>query len=111
MSVPQGSTLDPQLFLLYRKDLPENTNFAVKLYADDAVLIIKHNNIIKLQESVNSAIKHIEKWMEVNKLTTNYTKSECIIETNKKLKHKFELKINNMCVIEGDSVKYLDVLI
>ena len=82
--VPQASTLGPLLFLLYINDLPENTNFAVKLYADDTVLIMKHNNAVKLQENVNSAIKHIEKWMEANKLTINYTKSEHIIITNKK---------------------------
>ena len=75
------------------------------------VLIMKHNNAVKLQENVNSAIKHIEKWMEANKLTINYTKSEYMIITYKKLKHKFEIKINNICLTEADSVKYLGVFI
>ena len=96
--VNQGSTLGPLLFLLEIKDLPEHTTFSVKLYADDTVLIMKHNNSVKLQESVNSAIKHVEKWMEANKLTINYTKSEYMIVTNKKLKHKFEIQINNICL-------------
>ena len=109
--VPQGSTLGPLLFLLYINDLPEHTNFTVKLYADDTALIMKHNNAVKMQENVNSAIKHIEKWMEANKLTINYTKSEYMIITNKKLKHKFEIKINNICLTEADSVKYLGVFI
>ena len=34
-----------------------------------------------------------------------------MIVTNKKLRHKFELEINNMCVTEADFVKYLGVLI
>ena len=72
---------------------------------------MKHNNAVKLQENVNSAIKHIEKWMEANKLTINYITSEYIIKTNKKLKHKFEIKINNICLTEADFVKYLGVLI
>ena len=48
--------------------------------------------------------------MEANKLTTNYTKSEYMIVTNKKLKHKFEIKINNICLTEADSLKDLGVL-
>ena len=88
------------LFLSYVNDLPENTNFAVKFYADDTVLIMKHNNAAKLQENENSAIKRIEKWMEANKLTINYTKSEYMNITNKKSKQKFEIKINNTCLTE-----------
>ena len=49
--------------------------------------------------------------MEANKLTTNYTKSEYMITTNKKLKHKFEIKTNNICLTEADSVKCLGVFI
>ena len=57
---------------------------------------MKHNNSFKLQENVNSAIIHIEKWMEAKKLfVINYTKFEYMIITNKKLKHKFEIKIIN----------------
>ena len=59
---------------------------------------MKHNNSVKLQESVNSAIKHIEKWIEANKLAINYTKSEYMFVTNKKLKHKFEIQISNICL-------------
>ena len=49
--------------------------------------------------------------MEANKLTINYSKSEYMIVTSKKLKHKFEIKINNICLTEADSVKYVGVLI
>ena len=75
--------IGPINILIIHKDLPENTNFAVKLYADDTVVIMKHNNSVKLQENVNSAIKHIEKWMEANKLTISYTRSEYMITTIK----------------------------
>ena len=59
--VSQDFTPRPILFLLYINDLPENTNFAVKLYAEGTVLMMKYNNIVKLQENVNCAIKYIEK--------------------------------------------------
>ena len=54
---------------------------------------MKLNNSVKLQENVNSAVKVIEKWMEANKLTINYTKSEYMIVAKKNLKHTFEIKI------------------
>ena len=101
----------PTVIFIYINDLPETTNFAVKLYAKDTALIMKHNNSVKLLENVNSVIKHIEKWMEANKLTINYTESEFMIVTHKKLKHTFEIKINTICLTEADSVKYFGVLI
>ena len=106
-----GFHTGPRLFISYKSDLPERTNFAVKVYADDTVLIMKHKNLVKLQENVKSAIKRIEKWIEANKLTINYTKSKYMIVTNKQIKHKFQCEINNIYLTEADSVKYLGVLI
>ena len=38
---PQGSILDPTLFLLYISDLPDNVICNIAIYADDATLYSK----------------------------------------------------------------------
>ena len=48
--VPQGTVLDPLLFLLYRpiNDLPENLNSTLRLFADDCVV---YRNITSIQDT------------------------------------------------------------
>ena len=48
--VPQGTVLDPPLFLLYIKDMPTHISpgTSLKLFADDAMLYRKINNLDRL---------------------------------------------------------------
>ena len=41
--VPQGSILDPTLFLLYSDDLPNDVIYNVAIYADNTTLCSKYN--------------------------------------------------------------------
>ena len=41
--VPQGSILDPTLFLLYTDDLPNDVIYNVAIYADNTTLYSKYN--------------------------------------------------------------------
>ena len=47
-------------------------------------------------------------WNQTSSLSI--TQNLNMIERNKKLKHKLELKINNTCLTEADPGKYLGVL-
>ena len=46
-SVPQGSVLGPNLFLIFIKDLPDNIRSSVRLFADYCVL---YRNIYSIQD-------------------------------------------------------------
>ena len=41
VGVPQGSTLDPTLFLLYIDDIPDDVVCDIAIYADDTTLYSK----------------------------------------------------------------------
>ena len=109
--VPQGLTLGPLLFIIYINDLVQTANFKVNLFADDIVLVMSHKCIEKLQNQVNYEMNQVGKWMNANKLTINYSKSNFMLFTSKKKKSKFKLEINNNHITEPDSVKYLGVII
>ena len=109
--VPQGSTLGPLLFIIYINDLVQTTNFKVNLFVDDTLLIMLHKSIKKMQKQVNYKINQVGKWMNANKLTINYSKSNFMLFTNKKKNSKFKLEINNNQITESDIVKYLGVII
>ena len=82
--VPQGSTLGPLLFIIYINDLPQATKFQVRLFVDDTNLTLSHLQPQSLQANVNEELTKINCWMNINKLSINYNKTEYIVVTRKK---------------------------
>ena len=108
--VPQGSILGPILFLIYINDLPEATNFFIKLYADDTYLCAKNDDICLLESQVNSELDKVFRWLASNKLTLNFDKSKFMITSKKKCATtNFKVKINEIELKRCDSYKYLGV--
>ena len=80
--VPQGSILGPILFLLFINDLPNATEFYVKLFADDTFLCSQNSDFTLLQNKVNFELDKVFVWLASNKLTLNVKKSKFMLVTN-----------------------------
>ena len=52
--VPQGSVLEPSLFLFYINDMPDNITSTVRLFADDSITYLTvSSDSNTLQEDLN----------------------------------------------------------
>ena len=78
--VPQGSILDPLLFLTFINDLPNClVNSKADLYADDTQVYTASHNISELEIKLNKDLAEIEVWLCANRLQVNITKTEYML--------------------------------
>ena len=91
-------------------DLPNASNFFVKLFTDDTFLSLSGPNLKQLNTRTNIELQNIYRWLRANKLTLNIAKSKFMIITNKRdSKRNFKLKINRTPLESCSSYKYLGI--
>jgi len=79
ISVIQGSTLGPILFLCYINDFfAASTLFSV-LFADDATALGKGKILADLTNYINGELQKIANWFRVNKMAVNTAKTKFIV--------------------------------
>ena len=75
-----GTTLGPLLFLIYINDLPNCLNVgSPRMYADDTNISFKSKNLVELQDCMNTELKNLNTWLEVNKVSLNIAKTEFMV--------------------------------
>ena len=112
--VPQGSVLGPLLFLIYINDLPlSSSKLAFYLFAEDTNIYCESDNIHHLQRVVNTKLKKVKTWLDVNRLSLNMDKTNFIIFKSPQ-HHSAEvvkIKVGNIPIKQTKYVKFLGVLL
>ena len=113
ISVPQGSTISPILFLIYINDLPSFCpDSHTTLFADDTTLSYSNPDLSSMFTEVNNELILVENWMNMNRLTLNLSKTECIIFSNRNPDLTIDqVNLNNINVNFSPNCKFLGVLI
>ena len=114
--VPQGSIVDPLLFIIFANDIVDHVKHSSLIkYADDTVLYTPGKDIIIIENKLSKDMSSLAAWFNENELIFNLKKgkteamlfgsSKCLSTVKKSL----EVKFNNETIKVTTSYKYLGV--
>lgn len=116
--IPQGSVLGPLLFLIYINDLPNCSKILTfRIFADDTNVFASTRDPKSLEALINSELKKVKEWCDINKLSINFSKTNyMIIKSPRKGNTNFNITLQNTdgschSLERKDHIKYLGVLI
>ena len=110
--MPQGSTLGPQLFILYVNDMC-NVSKLLKfiLIADDTNIFYYHDRLPELVNVLNTELDNMYTWFCVNKLSLNVAKTNYILFVNYRHEQHVALRIKDINIERVEATKFLGVII
>ena len=96
--VPQGSILDPILFLIYINDVHHSTSMGLLSFADDTTLHLSGNDFNQLEICLNRELGKLKNWFCCNKLALNVSKTKYSVFSPRHIDHNFEISIDNSTI-------------
>ena len=112
--VPQGSILGPLRFLLYINNI-ENCSKIISfvMYADDTNAFHSDKCLKSLTHVMQEEMNEVIKWVNMNKLSINTTKTKYIIfkSRNKKCDIEIDIKLNDNIIQQASHIKFLGVIL
>ena len=94
--VPQGSILEPLMFLICVNDMSQAVKSNLFLYADDSFLVFQGKDVIEIEKQLNEDFTNICEWFVDNRLSIHFgedmTKS-ILFASKRKIKRVPTLKI------------------
>ena len=111
----QGSILGPLIFIVFINDIVYSSNLLkFIMFADDTNVFLCSDNMRTLFNNCNRELKKVYSWMNANKLTLNFKKTNYVIfhRAQKSLQqNRLRIRIGNKTIDRAQNTKFLGVKI
>ena len=71
------------------------------------MLTVANSDLTDLKKKTDIELNNVTTWFNSNKLTLNYSETQCLLFSNKSLNNSFKIKLGDVEVTNNNKVKYL----